>query len=767
MQEKARKKKEARLTLSVKVRLEQAKDKELPEVMLYAFDEAGSFLTTATLPKGQQSETELKLPAELLGATVRVLVGPPVAEEFDDVPSWMTRLLSRGRGQKEIPSLGVLIRRGAYEKRVRLHTESETLHLAIFPPDWVKWLLCPCVVRGRLVKRLTLPDGTAKDLGVCFACVKIYEVDKFPRLILRLPEHDLFRLRDELRVILEKWPPELPPKELPPEFRPKVWPPPPPPPPVEQYSVRGSLPPMGGSELETSGMDASEASPSEHQAEALTDEARNVSLAGEVRTSLEPIFMATSASQLRTALIAKADILVQLACVWEWLHFYFHTDLIKCVCTDEQGRFETTIWYPCSGDKPDLYFKAVQCIGGTLHTIYDPGVACHTYWNYQCGNDVLLVVTDPAARTCVPPDPVTVPPGVTLWVMPYAVGGIRLDQIKSSGLTDHGGGGLNAPFGGRLGLRHGYSSSIPIDSPNKPFFYRWLYKKDGEPEWNEFAEPVAETVVRHYVDTDLAKPDEPPTFPVYTLGPHSLNGMHLYEFKPHLPPQVPGHKTEWPIDDWFADIYSGILKSPSLPGGVEASAGKYKIKLEIYDKAGNRITPGSGTFRFIVPTGLDIDGVTILTRNATPAELEDDGFIFYLHVDNRNCSADIDAPTIDSISAGDVCGFLRYQSGDKVKIAYHATHPANFATFSFWIKRAAQTLYPVAGEVAAASAGVYAGDGSGNFEHDFSTGALLGPCTEAAFAEILRVYAKATNGWDRITAYDAHDERAFALALKK
>jgi len=440
--------------------------------------------------------------------------------------------------------------------------------------------------------------------------------------------------------------------------------------------------------------------------------------------------MATSATQLRTALIAKADILVQLACIWEWLHFYFHSDLLKCVCTDEQGRFETTIWYPCGGDKPDIYFKAVQCIDCALHIIYNPGVACHTYWNYKCDSEVVLVVTDPAAVTCVPQPSVELPEDITTWVMPYAVGGTPLNQIKSSGLTDYGG-TVDAPFGSledkRLGLRHGYSSAIPTAGL---YYYRWRYKKDSETDWHDFSE----TVVRHYVKE---LPGELPTYPVCTLGPKALDGKHLYRFKPHDPSDcgdfIPGGHNYWPTDDWFADIYSGFLDTYGLPEGVNDSAGKYNIKLEVYDNNGNRVAPGPGTFRFIVPTGVAADGVTIETREANPVEIEDDGFVFDLHIDNRECDAIIDAPTIDGVGADLECGFLRYMPGDQVHIAFHAQHPANFATFHFWIKRSANPISDVSGEVAALAAGVYSGDGNGNFDKslnpsefpDFPFGAVV------------------------------------------
>jgi hypothetical protein len=56
------------------------------------------------------------------------------------------------------------------------------------------------------------------------------------------------------------------------------------------------------------------------------------------------------------------------------------------------------------------------------------------------------------------------------------------------------------------------------------------------------------------------------------------------------------------------------------------------------------------------------------------------------------------------------------------------------------------------------------GDYNGNFTGDFAVGDLLGTCTQAAFAEVLWVRAKATNGWRRLHEYDDWTEWAFALA---
>lgn len=743
MEEKAKEKKA--VTLTVKVRLEQAEKKELPEVMVYAFDAAGQFLAAAPLPKGEQGQVKLELPSKLTGTAVRVLLGPPETEERDEVPEWMAARIRLGEGQKRTPSLSSLLRKEGYEKRLRLEAKENVIDISVHPGRYQAWFFCPCVVQGRLVKRVPLPDGTTQELGVCHACVKIYEVDNIPKIIARLPERDLYRLRDDLRRVLIEKP--LPEHRV---ATPAIPLPPPPPPELRAVLKAGTAVLPQGSQ---------------------------------VRADLDPVFSAVSSSQLRAALIAKVEIVAVHFCALDWLWYWFHTDLIKCCCTDEQGRFQTTIWYRCSGDKPDLYFKAVQCIGGTLHTLYDPGVACHTHWNYVCGTEVVLETDDPAAITCVPPDLVEPPLGVSLWVMPYGVGGVRLDCIKSSGKTDFSDGDgtwEDAPFGGWLGFRHGYSSDIPYDVAGKPSHYRWLYNKldinGNETDWREFAPPVAETMVRHFVDYDLAHPELPPTFPAYPLGPQEKNSMHLYQFKPHQPPALPGHKREWPVDDWFADIYSGILKSENLPSGVVDAAGKYKIKIEIYDKNAALITPGPSTFEFIVPTGVGTDGVTILTRKAYASEEEGGGFIFYLHVDNNKCEAEIYDASVKSVPAG-LCGFISYATGDDVYLSFKAKHPNGFGRFKFTVVRGSSGYVTAA--CAPASPGIawanaplvtdtivngFTRDAASIFTKDVDESDMRGGCLKAAFGENLYVKGTATNGWVRLSGLDAYAlPKAFAL----
>jgi hypothetical protein len=733
------------ITFVVNIEFRRVTDKEQPPpTYVHAFDSKGQLLATGPVEKNQ---AKLLLPPECEGRTVRLFLSPG---------------LEKGRKA----TLSSVSRVRAYEKRLRVDLKNLKADLVILDDLWKYWLLCPCVVRGRLVKRLTLPDGTIQELPICNARVTICEVDPIPVIIWRLPDDSLFRLRDELLVRIRN---PIPVPPLPPEPDPGPFP--------------GPRPGPDPSPEARTSLDRIRLARPQFSAPAEALPARELNLgSGELQGRIRAISGTMSTLELRRELVNLSDLIRIYLCGWPWLDpfFLYRVDCIKTVQVDENGRFETTIYYPCFGDKPDLYFKAEQWRGwawpyGPLwETIYEPPVRCNTYWNYQCGTEVTINVTDPSAIPCVPEDPVDVPTGVTTWVMPFAVGGTKLwgtppgnppapgGWVKSDGLTDYGG-FTNAPFGGRLGFRHGHSNNIP----NGIKYYRWSYRKVGTLGRSQ----MFEEVVRHYVKQS---PGLLPTFPIYSLGPNTVgpNG-NLFEFKPATPPgpgptDPPGTTTYWPTDDFFADIYSGFLTTAALPPDIPGAAGQYQLKLEVFDAAGNQVMPSAGTFTFIVPTG--VTNGTVQARQAQASEIDNGGFVFNLHVDNNQCSAFIDPPNIGGTSQADECGFLRYIPGQTtpVTIAFHAQHPNNFAEFNFRIFRGANVL-PAADainqEVATLSAGPYTGDGVGNFVNDFDRSVLLGSCTNAAFAERVHVFAKATTGWSqRISSYDADDTRAFALA---
>jgi len=359
-----------------------------------------------------------------------------------------------------------------------------------------------------------------------------------------------------------------------------------------------------------------------------------------------------------------------------------------------------------------------------------------------------------------------------IWILPYAIGGTRLDQIDANGLTDYRDGISpfffmeDAPFGGRLGFRLLHSNVIPMPAIK---YYRFQYRYGNDPNeyWHDFDAPVYVRYVKRVLNF-------PPTFPKYFLGPHAdiVPGKNLYEFRPHeedLHSLVGAYFWEdvsWPTMGFLENLYSGFLDTDSL----SLAPGKYRIKLEVYDQDGNQVIPGLGTFDFVVPDGVDPNDDTILTDYANPMDINSGGFVFTINIDNRHCNAEIFEPTIGTVGAGE-CGFLRYDPNDPntaVSISYNATHPGDFALFSFTLVRGPNqvNIATVRGfEVSALSAGPYIGDGSGSFEHTFLVTDLLGPCPlEAAFSENLAVYTKATNGWhQRLTQYDDYAVRAFAI----
>ena len=740
---------------------EVTSEKQPPSTSVYAFDSKGKFLASAPVDNNQAI---LSLPANTKGQVVRFMVGPSTEKS-------------------ESPKMAQLKRLQAYEKRLRVNPERTRLDLTILNPIWIRWLFCSCVVRGRLIKRITLPDGTVRELPICNARVTICEVDPIYLIIWRLPDDLVLRLREELLDLIRN---RIPIPPIPPE------------PEIEPFFAGPQPIPGVGVSSEIQIPFAQASSPQIGQESSIATDVQAVQIADVATQSrIQAITSIGSLSQLRQGLVQLADIIRLYICWWPWLYPFYRVDCLGTVEVDEEGRFETSIFYWCFGDKPDLYFKAEQLQGGIWQTIYNPPIPCNVYWNYACGSEVVLNVTDPSAVACVPEDPVEPPSGVTTWVMPLAVGNTKIwgtplgtdptpkGWVRSDGKTNYKDtirpfyDFVDAPFGGYLGFRQNYSNDINGDDAgstksNNIRYYRWSYRKGGSGAWKQMEIPV----FRHYVKQ---RPGELPSFPVYQLGPCTEgSNSNLFKFKPSVP-DPDDSQSSWPIDNGFGDIYSSFLNTLALSPNVKDAAGQYQIKLEVFDTDGNQVIPGPETFQFIVPSGVDSDR-TILSRQAEGSELDDGGFVFNLHIDNNPCTATIDKPKIGTTAVTDNCGFLRYNpdSSTPVTIAFGAKHENDFAKFTFNIKRGSTFLVATDAtnqEVDASTAGPYTGSSS-NFTTDFPLETLLCGtndsetpvdlsqcCVNAAFAESLNVYAKATTGRSqRITAYDAYALRAFALA---
>lgn len=715
-----------------------------PEAAAYAFDENGELLDIAAIKGGLAKFT---LDNAYRGKTLRVVVGPPTDKD-------------------QTPSLKSLRRQYAYERRIPLSRKIDELVIDVLKPDWSKWWLCTCTVRGRVFKRVTLPNGTVVELPIPNTLVTICEVDKLWYILPILPDDILYRLRDDILDLIRRPIPI-------PEPDPGPFPidPPGPGPDPAPFS-RAALPKAMTRAINRAV--ALEAQPLS-RFQLLDQDAKSRVLA---------MYSATNADDLRMSLSQIADIISPLLC---WLDilgpYYYDVDCIKSVWVDENGEFETTIYYPCFGDKPDLYFKASQWQSSGFVNIYQPSIRCGTYWDYECGTEVNIRVTSPAAIPSTPPVPVD-PHGVGTWVMPMAVGSTFIwgtgnsdptpaGWVRPDGLTDYGG-ITGAPFATTLGFRLVFSQNIP---ENGLKFYRWGYRKGASGTWNY----MSATVVRHYVK-DAPDPSSVTgrhiSLPTTPMGPFTLFGKdNLFTFKPDAPPppaasDPAGTLTYWPPDE-VGDIYHCYLNTAALPPDVLTAAGQYQIRLEVFNSAGVCQMHG-GTFSFIVPISNDlVNGID--TRVAELSEIENEvtggetfsGFVFNLHVDNNPCEAELYLVRIGTTAVADECGFLRYTLPADLTVEYRAHHPHDFATFSMSVVRGQTPLPAVSasGGVGALSAGPYTGDGDGNFTADIPIGDFLGTCDNAAFAQHLGVHGTATNGHGRVNDFDDGDLQAFALAV--
>lgn len=697
-------------------------DGEQPEALhAYVFSNDGQLLGDAPVEK---SSATVALPETLNGRTVQVILGPRVTE-----------------GQPA-PTAAALKRMGAYTKSARYLTEKPTLELNIPSLIFPTW--CLCFVRGRLVKRVTLPDGSLKEWPICNARVHICEVDYIPLVIAKIPDDLIWRLRDDL---LRRIP----------------WPVPPIPDPGPLRVVQP---------IETA---------------VLTSPLS--SLRGVQQQSVATLANVQAVSQLRQQLIGLTDTIRIYLCDFLYLWPFFKKDCLTTVEVDSDGRFNRVIAYDCK-DKPDLYFWVEQFHEGAWHTVYKPSIGCGTHWNYKCGAEVVLNI--PSAEACEEP-PYDLPPGVTLFVLPYAIANTPIwgtpagapaapdGWLRPDGYVNyHTGSGLgwlyNAPFGHTLNFIHDDSYFIPSSGIK---YYRYSYRRANPASPNTGASdaswtPIATSLSRSFrleYNNGLL-----PTYESYPVGPVTVGGHSgLFEFKPQTPP-IPAtvDSTTVAAREWTqgnlgetAARWDTLLAAPAMSDDILTdNSGDFEIKIEVFDEAGNQVMPGASTFRFLARNADDTT-----SRLATSAEMDGGAYVFLVHVDNNRPTADLPQPSIGGISASDDCGFLRYEPGDLVNIQYRATHPNNHAVFSFLIKRgsnslnAASTLAPYV-ETAAASAPTatapYSKVGD-YYQRNFTPPELVGNCINAAFAARLHIYGKATNGESRL-GLDASQLIAFALA---
>lgn len=747
------------------------------DAAVYLFDSAGALIATAPLRDGKARLTPDRAPRGM-----RLLVGPALGTDKRDTA----------------PTLATLQGLDAYEPKWRYEPGREAYELGVIPEFiWPHWPLCRCRVRGRVVKRSYSPGGVVVEAPVCNARVHICEVDRLPWVILRLPDPDILRIRDDLiRLIREPIP----------------WPPEPDPGPLREIDlgvidavarrqktlvrqlVGGSrldavalnpqpLPPKATVRLSLSRAEEVAFNP---QPDPPRDPLRRVSPAVLVGFDPQPdppaqfaqlpavtqyALASGSAAVVRRALVDNLAIIRPFICLWPWIHRWFYRcDELRVVTTDEDGRFDTSIWYPCGGDRPDLYFWVEAAVGGVWTTVYRPPIPCHVWWDYPCGTQVTITVTDPRVTGCGPRPEVSGKQVIVKAIgRQVSMGEISREPSVANPLADAAKAGTvmagwidavrESPFGDTLEPRVDFGDGL---KPAGITHYRWSHRTLGsvsEADWAVIDAPVS----RHYRET--TPPLAPVVYKSVQIGPAAGVTGYFVEIDPALP----AGGEDWEVLDEGYDLASAYWVTAGL------APGKYELKLELFRNAGGTMTrvdltaEAVGLQQIVDPAPLT-EG-TYATQPASHDRLLIDpgtghavGFRLVLHVDNRVCFGTIPSVVVAPGANDTRCGFLEYAPGASATIAFRASHPAHYASFDFDLARVATLLASgsATGLVDAGSVNGFNRSGD-TFSKPIAVATLFSealpvgetPCIRAAFAEALHVYALATNGYGRLYWLDA------------
>lgn len=751
--------------------------KEAPDVSAFVFDPNGKLLA-ATPVKG--GKAVVQVPSDDSRGT-RILLGPSA---LADRPGGAT--------------LEALQRAGAHEPSLKLDPRQRTLELLPIPEiDWIRWLLCPCRVRGRVVRPVNF-NGQVQDMPICKARVHILEVDRFPFIVPKLPDDILLRIRDlllEREVLIPVPQPDPPPflidpgfidpsPELVARFQPAVADPVgpafkarhaavatvPDTAPAHTAAVTAATTPVLGRKVPVG------------RARHLRPEVRSLATAPELANDFHAMpkleldsatrtaLSSDSLEAIRKALIDNALLIRPLFCGWPWLWPWFTSDEVAVVTTDDNGRFDVTMWYPCKGDRPDLYFWVEYPLSGVWTSVYRPRMACNTYWDYACGSEVTIRVTDPRVPWCD-----DTPPLAGLQLSVVSVGGnVSFDEVQpesagaTAGLTTNG-----EPFGGSLEPAVWFGSGL---LPSGVSHYRWSFRKVGEADWRTSDRQV----VRHYAEIGAGGAL---TFKPFLLGPDpAVSSEVVFKIPPKDPP-AGGDSWAPMISPRENNATAFFLSYLEAGGDALAGAGLYELKLELFKIVGGapqRVNLTDAGIKIKVPVGAapfgpgEVPAVDAPAPNLLMDAGKVVGFRWVLHVDNNRCWRDIGDVMVGANAAGP-CGFISYAPGDTAAVTFRAFHPNGFATFGFGVTKGSSGGVPDAsasGLVTDPAPNGFMSMGSGWCRKDVPVSTLLNAagtsCTKAAFAETLDIDALATDGWDRLSYLDSGpgdgaSTKAFAL----
>jgi len=668
---------------------------------------------------------------------------------------------------KNLASLNLqqLERRLAFEPRIRLNDDGGLIVGQI--PDRIRdiWLWKRCCIRGRITNQASI-EGQQETYPVCKATVHICEVDRIRWWVQQIDPKLLERLRHDLIERLPvPTPIPIPPRPLPapPSFQPDF----------------GEIPFRGAADVQL-----------------LRRPRQAVDLVQPVQLEyLHQQIAQADAGQFRSILADQFPVFFPYFCyfpyLWPWL---YRCDEVAVVETDQNGRFEACIWH--QEDQPDVYVWVEYPIDEGMETVYRPQISCGTYWDYDCGEDINIQLSDsripPVCGDVLEGTSVAVRSIGTL-VSPLDIeqglfNGIALpgqDYFRTVGLTRFATRNLEGysdkltnqfvrPFTGNIPIYAQFGDGLPNSDIH---YFRVLYRRTHNAGLQTLISPYnlsfgwktlnSGLLNRRYtIQTGLDFKYE-----YYKLGPFPVNGQDTYRIPP-LDPQLPGIDGEPASPDptarWsrYDRVTIGRIPTDQLDGN-----GLYEFRIQFLDQNGNLADVNSDFFR--VSDSPD-SNTTMEAPGAYLRQISGDAvFQFRMRIDNQAPAFRIAGVTLDGDdSVMTDCGFLEYShNAQQVGISFEATHPQGFGLFEFNLERGRRDsvrnhfLLGDARGVVTGGKPPYTLGTDGMYEATFPVSTLLLGCgNRAAFSEVLTVAGLHTDGTHAGHFFRRSVSNAFALA---
>ncbi|HLQ35867.1 MAG TPA: hypothetical protein VK457_24525 [Chloroflexota bacterium] len=218
--------------------------------------------------------------------------------------------------------------------------------------------------------------------------------------------------------------------------------------------------------------------------------------------------------------------------------------------------------------------------------------------------------------------------------------------------------------------------------------------------------------------------------------------------------------------DWLDGQYHQYWDTRVLKlDGTPAFDGWCLVGVEVFDAAGNKLTPAANNFDFLRLFSEQGPGSTAKVEFAALQHL--------FWIDNRPVYADIEDLRMDGVASGAECQFMAGSPTSTFSAGYRAFHvtrnsnlpPETFLYYyTIWYHRGLNgpnVTIQTGGENEPST--LSGGSPAVSTPQTFAS--MLGPNSRCTFALNLWAYAKHTNGSRRLSEYDRSDQAAFALEV--